>query len=118
MTDKLNHDSTIASEWSKLTYPREYVSTVRHKMAGCVGTHHNAHVRIGVTGTGQKPCFRIVYKLDGKDEEFVFGSYWDNGTPLDKEDVLSNRWSTASMSYDEIDVFLKEKIGWKVKANN
>lgn len=110
MPTRLPPDATIASVWNFLTNPRPYVAAVRHKMELCHKMHGNAAVRIGVTGTGQKPCYRITYGTQS--DETIYGSYWDNGDPLEKEDAISANWSTASMSFDEVDAFFKEKINY------
>jgi hypothetical protein len=115
MPKQLPPDSTIATVWPFLTYQRPYVAAVRHKMKVCAEQHGSAHVLIGITGTGQKPCYRITYKTaDG--EEAIYGSWWDNGDPLQKEDALNTNWSTASMDFAQLDSFFKEKINWKAKA--
>jgi len=103
-------DSTIATVWPKLAHQRQYVARARLKMETCAKLHGSASVRIGVTGSGQKPCFRITYK-DG-DAEAIYGSFWDMGDPLEKEDAQNQNWSTAAMSFAEVDAFLKEKIDW------
>lgn len=116
MADTIPKDSTIASVWDKLKNPREYVATVRHKMMTCAKMHGNAEVRIGVTGRGYQPCYRITF-TEG-DEERIYGSYWDNHQPLEREDAVNQNWSTASMSADEIDAFLKAKVTWKAPASS
>jgi hypothetical protein len=83
-------------------------------MDTCLKAHGSANVRIGVTGSGQKPCYRITYKAG--DSEAIYGSYWDTGNPLDREDALNTNWSTAAMDFAELDAFFKEKINWKGKA--
>ncbi|WP_341990721.1 hypothetical protein [Azorhizobium sp. AG788] len=103
--------STVASVWETLKNPREYVAGVRHKMMNCAKQHGNAEVKIGVTGRGYQPCYRITYKVG--DSERIYGSYWDNHQPLEREDALNQNWATASMAADEVDNFLKEKINWQ-----
>ena len=114
MPTKLPIDSTIATVWPHLVYQREYVAGARQKMMTCAKLHGNAHVRIGIRGTGQKPCYRIFYvAAEGVKAEKVYGSYWDNHSPLENEDAITTNWSTASMSFEEVDMFLKEKINCK-----
>jgi hypothetical protein len=112
MPAKIPPNSTVASVWPHLAHPRQYVAGVRQKMMTCEKAHGNAHVRIGVTGTGQKPCYR-VFHLNDKNTETVYGSYWENHDPLDNGDAVTLNWSTVSMSFAEIDAYLKEKINWK-----
>jgi hypothetical protein len=110
---RLSKSATIGDVWSSLTYPRQYVAAVRHKLLQCDREHGNAHVSIGITGSGQKPCYRIFWRHGGN--EVVWGSFWDQGTPLDIDDAVTANWSDASMSFIEVDSLLKEKIGWKAK---
>ena len=112
MPPKIPSNSTVASVWPHLAHSREYVAGVRQKLMTCEKEHGNAHVRIGVTGTGQKPCYRVFHLTD-QNTETVYGSYWDNHDPLDHSDAVTPNWSTASMTFKEIDDFLKEKINWK-----
>lgn len=83
-------------------------------MMKCIKQHGNASVRIGVTGRGIKPCYRITFTDCDGDQ--IFGSYWDNHEKLDREDAESRSWSTRSMAFDQIDTLLKEKIDWKQKV--
>lgn len=110
MPAKLSRTATIESVWSTLTHQRKYVATVRHRMELCHRQNGNCHVRIGVTGTGQKPCYRIFFIEAGKEQ--IVGSYWDMHDPLEIEDASTANWSDASMSFEEVDTFFKREIGW------
>jgi hypothetical protein len=112
MPAKIPSNSTLLSVWPHLADPRVYVAGARHKMMTCLQKHGNAHVRIGVTGTGQKPCYRIFHKTEAG-TEVVYGSFWDNHEPLENEDAVTNNWSTASMDFSEVDAFLKEQTSKK-----
>jgi hypothetical protein len=103
-------DSTLASVWPHLTEPRIYVAGARHKMELCRREYGNAHVRIGIRGSGQKQCYRIFHRSEAASET-VYGSYWDNHQPLEIEDAVTANWSRASMDFDEVDAFLRERIG-------
>jgi hypothetical protein len=81
----------------------------------CAKTHGNAHVRIGILGTGQQPCYRILFRPEPNGEEVIYGSYWDNHDPLETPNAETNNWSSASMDFDEVDAFLREKISWPPK---
>lgn len=109
----LHSGATIETVWPRLTHPREYVARVRHLMGKCAAAHSSAFVCIGVTGSGQKPCFRISSIPSGQEAEAIFGSYWDTGDALDNEKALNTNWSTAWMSYSEVDGLLRAKLGWK-----
>jgi hypothetical protein len=116
MPPKIPADSTVATVWPHLAHPRQYVAGIRHKMMTCAKSHGNAFVRIGITGTGQMPCYRIFHQAGEQRAETIYGSYWDTHDPLEKEDAVNANWSTASMSFEEIDALLKEKINWKKKT--
>jgi hypothetical protein len=112
LAPRIPKDATIATVWPHLTDPRGYVAGARQKLMTCAEQHGNAYVRIGVTGSGQKPCYRVFYKsADGS--ETVYGSYWDNHDPLEISDAVTPNWSSASMDFGQVDAFLKEKVNWK-----
>ncbi|KQP00286.1 hypothetical protein [Methylobacterium sp. Leaf91] len=108
MPTKIASDSTIATVWPHLTNQRNYVAGARHKAQQCRDQHGNAFVKIGVTGSGQKPCYRVFYKgADGS--EVIFGSYWDMHDPLDNERALNSNWSSVAMTYEEIHALMVDK---------
>lgn len=109
---KIANDSTIASVWSHLADPRVYVAGARQKMMTCPKQHGNAHVRIGITGSGQKPCYRVFY-MTPSGTEVVYGSYWDNHDALEIGDAVTSNWSTASMDFVAVDSLLREKVSLK-----
>lgn len=108
MPKKIPTDSTLATVWPHLTHQRDYVAGARHKAKLCNDRHGNAFVRIGVTGSGQKPCYRVFYKSEDGMEE-IFGSYCDMQDLLDNERALNTNWSTAAMSFEEVHALLLEK---------
>lgn len=110
MPEQLPTDATIISIYDGLTYPSKYARGVLHKMLGCVRAHGNATVRIGITGTGQKPCYRVCY-TDSAGNEQIFGSWWDMGDPLATEDAVNQNWSTRVVSHKELEDFLSDKLG-------
>lgn len=112
---KIPPDSTIATVWPLLTKQRNYVSGALHKARICNKEHGNAFVKIGITGSGQKPCYRVLYK-DGNGAEEIFGSYWDMHEPLDNERALNTNWSTKAMTFDEVHALMVEKHPSSLKA--
>ena len=110
MPKKIAHDATIATVWNSLTHQRDYGTSVFWKMKACAKVHPDTHVRIGVTGSGQKPCYRIFYKCAGDPTECIYGSYWDMGDALSNETAQNENWSTASMSISELEHLLREKL--------
>jgi hypothetical protein len=105
---KILSDSTIRSVWPHLTNQRDYVAGALNKARLCNKENGNALVRIGVTGSGQKPCYRVSFRnLSGT--EAIFGSYWDTHAPLDNEHAINTNWSTETMTYEEVHALMVEK---------
>ncbi len=115
MADTIPSDSSIETVWPHLVEARAYVAGVLHKLRVCARLHGNAHVKIGITGTGQYPAFRIFY-VDGGGKEMHEGAFYDSGAPMHDADPDSPNWSTISMSYQEVDAFLRGKSGFKGNA--
>ena len=107
---QLQKDDTIIEAWPHLINQRLYVAGAYQKMRMCFKQHGNAEVRIGVLGTGQKPCYRITYKHLPKGDEVIFGSFWDTHDPLENEHAETNNWSTRTMSFTQVEAFLTEKV--------
>lgn len=114
MPRKLSTDSTIRTVWPYLAHPKEYVSGVLHKMRQCNSAEGNSSVVIGVTGTGQKPYYRINF-FDSKGYEQIFGSFYDNHEPLEFGFAVTSNWSTQAMSFNELLNFYADTIGYKGK---
>ena len=110
MPQKLAKDATIATVWPALVHKRDYGTGVFWKMKACAKLHPDVHVRIGVTGSGQKPCYRIFYFEPGSDAEQIYGSYWDMGDALSNENTRNANWSTGSMSIIELEELLRSKL--------
>jgi len=109
-------DSTIATVWPGLTHRHAYVRGVLDKLRKCKKENGNAAVRIGVTGTGQKPYYRIFYFSDNGGEAVITGSYFDTHAPFDETQVaMTDNWSSQHMDFSEVAEFFAEKIGWKGK---
>ena len=108
-------DATLETVWNKLTHPRQYVAGVRQKMVLCQRQEGNSYVRIGITGSGQKPCYRIFAR--GNDgHETIVGSYWDTHEPLSREDAVNSNWSDAALSLEQLDALLRERTGYRGPA--
>ena len=107
-------DATIITVWTRLTHQNQYVAGALAKMRECRAQHGNASVRIGITGTGQKPYFRIFSSGD-EGQQHIFGSFFDNGDPLENGFAASQNWSTASSTFEELENFYADKIGYTGK---
>lgn len=105
----LDKNDTIITVFDKLTHPRPYGTGALHKMNACRREHGNAHVRIGVTGSGQKPCFRVTY-LDEAASEQIYGSWWDTGDPLVKKDAINQNWAEPTVDHKTLEDFLAQRF--------
>ena len=112
--EKIPFNSTIKTVWDLLVHPREYTSGVLGYMRECRREHGNAHVRIGITGSGQKPYYRIFSTADDGQER-IFGSFYDNRDPLENEFAETKNWSIQSMDFQQVEDFLAEKTGYTGK---
>jgi hypothetical protein len=97
----LESNATIASIWDRLADSRLYAARVYQNGRRCENEHGNANIRIGITGSGQKPCYRVSY-FDSSGASKVWGSFWDMGDPLDGQQIDSENWSSASMALSEL----------------
>lgn len=113
MPQSIPNDSTVKTVWPHMTHQQNYIEGVFQNLVDCHEVYKNALVRIGITGTGQKPCYRIAYLTSGV--ESIFGSFWDNHQPLEKKDAINDNWSTSIMSFDEFEAFFRAKYDWKRK---
>jgi len=97
---------------------RGYVSGVLAKMRSCNKAHGTSSVKIGITGTGQQPYYRIFSSEDGDVEnEKIYGSFYDYHKPFDDiyDFKQSDNWSNLSMTFDELLNFYADAIGFKGK---
>lgn len=109
MPKKLPPDSTIATVFPHLVHQLNYVRGVHEAMRQALKVHPNAFVRIGVTGTGQKPYYRVFSRDPSTNHETIYGSFYDNHDPLEEGFAITNNWSTADMSFEEVTAFLKQQ---------
>lgn len=115
MVKTIAPDSTIQTVWPHLTHQRPYVSGVLQKMRQCNAAHTNSSVGIGVTGTGQKPYYRVFYVSSGDGRETIYGSFYDNHDPLESGFAETANWSSRSMTFDELLNFYADAINFKGK---
>lgn len=123
--DAIPPDATIVTIMRKLKNPEEYVRPLLGNMHACLKAHGNASVRIGVTGKGITPHYRVGYgavldfdgiKLAGEEIpgieatvipglEALFGAFdGRNHRPMnyDVEALREGHWSSQPMNYDEV----------------
>jgi hypothetical protein len=77
----------------------------------CRTQHQNAFVRIGVTGQGKVPSYKIVYDDPAGHE--VFFKAWGEETLFTDVKIHENTWSAARISWDEARDLLGEIRGFK-----
>lgn len=81
-------------------------------MRQCNSAHGNSTVNIGITGTGQKPYYRINFiNTDG--HEMIFGSFYDNHEPIEEGFAVTPNWSTARVPFDKLLNFYADQIGYQ-----
>jgi hypothetical protein len=114
MPRKLATASTIKTVWPYLTNQKQYVSGVLQKMRQCNTEKGNSSVTIGVTGTGQKPYYRVNF-IDTAGHKHIFGSFYDNHEPLESGFAVTFNWSTKAMSFEELLNFYADAIGYTGK---
>lgn len=113
MPRKLEPNETVATVWPRLTNPREYVSGALQKMRQCNNSLGSSSIRIGITGTGQKPYYRVFRPATDGQDEVIFGSFYDMHDPLENGFVDTDNWSVASMTFDELLNFYADQIGFQ-----
>jgi hypothetical protein len=99
-----------------LSNPENYVAGVLSRLHECKSKHGNASVRIGTTGQGLIPYYRIVFtNIDGHSES-IFGAYYgDNHNAFKTSESPNNTWSSTAMTFDEVQQLLGKIRGWKRK---
>lgn len=102
----LDPNATISSIWALLADGRLYTARVYQMARKCENEHGNASITIGVTGTGQKPCYRVTYVTDDGAHN-IWGSFWDMGDPLENEQAINQNWSGQSMTIAEVKALLE-----------
>ena len=115
MPKSIHRESTIKTVWPRLARQKQYVSGVLHKMRQCNKERGSSAVKIGITGTGQKPYYRVFSLAPDGGGEVIFGSYYDNHDPLESGFAETANWSRLSMSFDELLSFYAAAIGHKGK---
>ena len=106
-------NATITDALPSLADREEYVRAILGNLMDCKRKHGNANVRIGIAGTTKVPSHKVSY-LDLTGVEIIFGAYAGK-TPA-KDDVLvrDDAWSSASMSFPEVQALLGELRHFKV----
>lgn len=109
---QLPSDVTISEIVGNLKRPDEYVRRVLGNMNTCRTKHGSSLVRLGITGQGITPHYRVEpdFDLDRylDDDEFMADHFvaYDgrNHERLDWgcKELRANHWSTRAKSFDEV----------------
>ena len=103
---------------SSLRSPKEYVRRVLENMAGFRREHGAAVVRIGTTGSGVAPHYRIQKEnsrtgefaaVVDNDEEGYFSAFHGSShkkLPLGSSELRSEHWSVKAMTFEEVQQLL------------
>jgi hypothetical protein len=105
----LDSDATLRTVLPTLTNPEGHVRQILENMSACNKKHGNAHVRIGVTGTGKVPYHQVSY-LDQSGQYAVYASF-DGKNPF-QESSDPRGWSSERMSRAEVMKLLGEIRGF------
>ncbi len=125
----LPDDATIADIAPKLNGPKEYVRRVLENMIDFRKEHGAAVVRIGTTGTGFAPHYRIQKSIIDSATEIMVGiesSETDEAEyfqafhgrshkrlDLGSAELRTEHWSRRSMTFDETQNLLGKLRGFR-----
>jgi hypothetical protein len=110
MPGSIHYDATLADVVASLVGPEAYVRKVLERLYQYKDS--NPSVKIGVSGKGPYPRYRIVCTLpDGR--ESVLGAFNDNGTQVTTSESTGDSWSVKSSTIEEV----KELLG-KVRKHH
>jgi hypothetical protein len=109
----LNKDATLADVLTTLVQPEAYLCAVLGNLSRCRMTHGNASVKIGITGQGKYPSHKVLY-ADAAGQEATYGAF-DHDRPFTDVNIQVHTWSTAAMTFAEVQAILGEIRGFKQK---
>ena len=110
----LQPDATITDALPGIIGKEEYVRQIVGNLIECKRAHGNASVRIGITGDGTAPYNRISY-FNAAEKEIAFGAFVGGSPFKNSMRVNDDSWSTASMTFAEVQVLLGELRQFKVR---
>jgi hypothetical protein len=111
---EIPENATIEDVLPTLKSPEGYVRGVFGHLHECKAKHGNAFVRIGTSGRGLIPYYRVVCKHEGDENETVFNAFYgDNHNSFKTVEASNGTWSSAAMSYEEVQNLLGKIRGWK-----
>lgn len=115
MPETIPRDSTILSVAPTLKRPRDFAANILHLMRKAEQAHGPVVVRIGITGMGIFPNFRIE-STDGKMKTAYDGVTYK---PFGEIGTVDQNWGTRSSTLQEVadlvaqlTKFQREKAGY------
>jgi hypothetical protein len=103
-------DATLVTERHRIKDLDNYLRIVFGHMRSCQNKHGNAHLRIGVLGSGAAPNHKVVH--DAGDKEISYGAYSGEHAFTDVEVQEGVTWSSARMSYADVEALFSEVRGY------
>jgi len=110
-------NATITDALPTLANKEEYVRAILGNLMDCKRKHGNANVRIGIGGTTKVPSHKVSY-LDAAGQEVIFGAYAGKSPAKDDVAVRDDPWSSATMSFPEVQSLLGELRNFKIAAKS
>ncbi len=98
MPEPIPSDSTILSVAPRLKRPRDFAANVLHLMKKAEQDHGSVIVRIGITGMGILPNFRIE-SINGNMKVAYDGVTYK---PFAEAGTHDQNWSTHGTTYQEV----------------
>jgi hypothetical protein len=113
-------DATLAYVMSTLARPEDYVCGMLRNLYDCKREHGGASARLGLTGDGVSPHYRIEFPFQSKVlprvNNGIFGAFdgrshklidWIDEASQSEGSILRvEHWSTCPMSIDDVTAFL------------
>lgn len=128
-------DATIINVLATLAKPEGYVRGMLENMYACKREHGNTTARLGITGGGVAPNYRIEFEnddyalkvggvsffkigivgvFDGRSHKLI--EWIDNVAQEDGIPVHDSHWSNRAMTIDDVSMFLGRIRGTKRRS--
>jgi hypothetical protein len=111
-TETIANDATIGDVLATLDNAEEYVRRLLSTMGAMRPQHGAVVVRIGITGKGVMPNYRIDHA--GEPSRSISAFDGQTHKPFtDVRNIDTENWSTRSLTYDEVRGVLGQIRGYK-----
>lgn len=111
---KIAADAVVADVVGTLIKAEDYVIRIVQELMACKSKNGSARVRIGITGEGKVPAFKILY-LDEAGSEVLYKVYdgYGNGTAFAGLHIQEGTWSGDFSELKEVQNVLGDIRGRK-----